>query len=306
MFLATAPPAEGRFVRIRITQTPETQDIPLMTSRGAFCCANAFQFIDNLSDDEKIRYRGTCLRHGFASLAVIPVRYRETILGAIHLADARANIIPLERVEFLEHIAMMIGEAVHRFDIEANLRDSEERYRDLVESSPEAICMIVDEAVVYVNPMAVKLMRAESTDAMIGRTMWEFIHPDSRDIAINSLNEISVDSRQVGPVEIKAICLDGSVFDAGGRDRRCARRARGILAMFRDITEQTPAAGPAIENSVFWKPGWGIWATGMASSPMRCGGRMRCIASSGCRCSSSRPLMADTSILMTEIASSRP
>lgn len=222
-----------------ITQTPETQDIPLMTSRGAFCCANAFQFIDNLSDDEKIRYRGTCLRHGFASLAVIPVRYRETILGAIHLADARANIIPLERVEFLEHIAMMIGEAVHRFDIEANLRDSEERYRDLVESSPEAICMIVDEAVVYVNPMAVKLMRAESTDAMIGRTMWEFIHPDSRDIAINSLNEISVDSRQVGPVEIKAICLDGSVFDAEVTATAVTHDGHaGILAMFRDITER--------------------------------------------------------------------
>ena len=62
------------------------------------------------------------MQQGFASLAVVPIRYRQGILGAIHLADLTPERVPTEVVRFLEDMAMLIGEAVHRFDIEVNLR----------------------------------------------------------------------------------------------------------------------------------------------------------------------------------------
>ena len=110
-----------------IARTPEPQDAKVMTARGSFRCDNTFSFVDSLSENEKKQYRGTCIKTGFASVAVVPVRFREQILGAIHLADKNENKLPVENVEFLEDMAYLIGEAVHRFNVEESLRVSEKR-----------------------------------------------------------------------------------------------------------------------------------------------------------------------------------
>jgi PAS domain S-box-containing protein len=110
-----------------VTQQRESQDIPLATPRGSFHSNNAVEFLNKLAPKDKTVYRGNCIKHGFKSLAVIPIRYREAILGAIHVADERASMVPLEKVEMLENMAMLIGEAVHRFDVEQSLRSSEAR-----------------------------------------------------------------------------------------------------------------------------------------------------------------------------------
>jgi signal transduction histidine kinase len=64
-------------------------------------------------------------------VAVIPLRYREKVLGAIHLADEREGNIPLRVVEFIESMSSLIGEAVHRFNLEDDLRESENRLHHL-------------------------------------------------------------------------------------------------------------------------------------------------------------------------------
>jgi PAS domain S-box-containing protein len=104
-----------------ITQTLERQEAGFMTAKGSFHCDNTFTFLDSLSEDEKKQNRGNCPKAGFASIAVVPIRYREEILGAIHLADENKNKISKESVEFLEDMALLIGEAVHRFDIEQKI-----------------------------------------------------------------------------------------------------------------------------------------------------------------------------------------
>ncbi|TFG47533.1 MAG: PAS domain S-box protein, partial [Candidatus Brocadiia bacterium] len=110
-----------------VTNRPDPQDAVVMTEKGSFRCDNTFNFVDSLSENEKKRFRGNCLHAGFASVAVVPVRYRQNILGAIHLADEQENKVPLETVEFLEEMAAMIGEAVYRFSVEESLRLNEGR-----------------------------------------------------------------------------------------------------------------------------------------------------------------------------------
>ncbi|MFA5251900.1 MAG: PAS domain S-box protein [Phycisphaerae bacterium] len=163
-----------------ITQSPERQDMPLLTPRGSFYSGNTFKFVDSLTEKGKKRYRGYCMRHGFASLAVVPIRYRNKVLGAIHLADKKENKTPAQTVEFIENIAMLIGEAVHRFDIETELRESEERYRQLVELSPEGIGVERDDKIVFINTAAARLLDAKSSAELIGKSILDFVHPDYR------------------------------------------------------------------------------------------------------------------------------
>lgn len=163
-----------------ITQKPEPQDALVMTSKGSFRCDNTFEFFNSLPEKSKARYRGHCMHHGFASLAVVPIRYREKVLGAIHLADKKENKTLAQTVEFIENMAMLIGEAVHRFDVEVELRQSEDRYRQLVELSPEGIGVERDDKIVFMNTAAARLLDAKSPAELIGRQILDFVHPDYR------------------------------------------------------------------------------------------------------------------------------
>jgi PAS domain S-box-containing protein len=106
-----------------VKQRPDPQDAPALTPRGSFGCDNAAAFVARLSPEEQARFRGNCIRAGFKSLAVVPIRYREETLGAIHMADERPGVTPRTTVEFVEQMAPLVGEAIHRFNAEEEIRE---------------------------------------------------------------------------------------------------------------------------------------------------------------------------------------
>jgi PAS domain S-box-containing protein len=114
-----------------VTGKSDPQDISVITPGGSFCCGNTIEFVNHLSDEEKSRYRGLCIKNGFLSVTIIPIRYLDKIVGAIHLADKREAFMPLSIVEFLESMAPLIGEAINRLNLEEELRESENRLRVL-------------------------------------------------------------------------------------------------------------------------------------------------------------------------------
>jgi len=109
--------------------TLQHPDRPLLTPGGSFRSDDAIAFANTLAPDEQPHYRGNCMKFGFASLAVVPVRYREQIIGAIHLADRRPGQFSPAAVEFIESMTPLIGEAILRFQTELELA----RHRDHLE-----------------------------------------------------------------------------------------------------------------------------------------------------------------------------
>ncbi|HWX22593.1 MAG TPA: PAS domain S-box protein [Candidatus Binatia bacterium] len=115
-----------------VTATFEDQDRPLLTPAGSYRCNDTTGFIAQLPEEKRARYRGNCQKFGFASLAVVPIRYRGGVLGAIHLADPRPDRFPLPAIEFVETMAPLLGEAIHRFQAEAELAKYKDRLEELV------------------------------------------------------------------------------------------------------------------------------------------------------------------------------
>jgi PAS domain S-box-containing protein len=128
-----------------VTGKFEPPDMSAITPNGSFYLNNSINFLNNLSKEDVKRFRGNCIRSGFLSIAIVPVRYREETLGAIHLADKKEGMLPLKVVQFIESMAPLVGEAVHRFNTEEELRRTrdelemrvEERTRELVEINNE-------------------------------------------------------------------------------------------------------------------------------------------------------------------------
>ena len=65
---------------------------------------------------------------------------------------------------------------------EEALRESEERYRQLVELSPEAIFVHIDGKFVYINPAATKLFNLSAPEEVIGKSVFDFYHPDYHEV----------------------------------------------------------------------------------------------------------------------------
>jgi len=125
-----------------ITGNPDPQDASVMTPGGSFRCDDTLAFVGRFSAEGKTRFRGVCIQNGFLSLSIVPVRYGNKILGSIQLADEEREKISLPFIEFLESMSPLIGEAINRFNLKDELRDSENRLRFL---SSQLLTVLEDE-----------------------------------------------------------------------------------------------------------------------------------------------------------------
>ena len=123
-----------------ILQKPVEQDKTLLTTGGSFYSNDSLAFVKGLSPQQAKDYRGNCMKHGFQSIAVVPIRYRDEVFGAIHLADSRKDMVPLTKIQFIETtISPLIGEAIHRFNAESELEKHRLHLEDLVKNRTEEL-----------------------------------------------------------------------------------------------------------------------------------------------------------------------
>jgi PAS domain S-box-containing protein len=93
------------------------------------------------------------------------------------------------------------------------LRESEERYRVLVESSPEPIAVHSQGVIVYANPAAARLMGADEPARLLGMPVLDFVHPDDRQIVLDRIRRTQQEGRMAEPVEERFVRLDGGVIN---------------------------------------------------------------------------------------------
>ncbi|MBL8025079.1 MAG: PAS domain S-box protein [Fibrobacteres bacterium] len=112
----------------------------LFTKGGSCWINDSFPLLDLPPDqDPRLHPRNNCIHQGYASVALIPIRTKNEIVGLIQLNDKRKGRFSLKTVEILEDIAVHIGSAMMRKRAEEELRKSEETYRALVDGLPDIV-----------------------------------------------------------------------------------------------------------------------------------------------------------------------
>ena len=97
-----------------------------------------------------------------------------------------------------------------RVATEQSLRESEQRYRQLVETSPLAIAVHSEGAIVFVNAEAVRLLRASGPEELLGRSIMEVAHSDDHSLTRQRM-AASYSGKSPGPgLETRMIRVDGS------------------------------------------------------------------------------------------------
>lgn len=127
--------------------------------------------------------RHNLVKEGLRSLAIIPIRHGERIIGTINLASHTHEVIDEEYTNLIETIAESeIGMAVSRVIAEEAVQKSEERHRTLFETMAQGVVyQAADGSITAANPAAERILGLP-LDQMQGRTSfdprWNAIHED--------------------------------------------------------------------------------------------------------------------------------
>jgi len=122
-----------------------------------------------------------------------------------------------------------------------DLRESEDRYRKLVEISPDAVFIHQEGKIVYANPATVRLLGALHQHEILGKNVLDFVQPKFRDSVRNTIiQDISGDTTP--PMELHMSRIDGTPVIVEGRGVRTFINGEfAIQVALRDITERKRA-----------------------------------------------------------------
>jgi diguanylate cyclase (GGDEF)-like protein/PAS domain S-box-containing protein len=96
---------------------------------------------------------------------------------------------------------------------DAALKESQERYRVLVEGSPVGIAVHRRGRLVYVNPAAIRMVGARGADELVDKPILELVHPDHREAVMQRVRDALERGIDEPLAEEKFLRLDGRTID---------------------------------------------------------------------------------------------
>lgn len=169
----------------------------------------------------------------------------ELVVGAMR-AGASDYLVKDRLIRLVPAVQRELTEARRRRErrhIQEALQESEERYRRLVDLSPEGILVVVvDGKVVFANPAAAVIFGFDGPHRLHGHVASDLIHPDYRDLVAERHKSLLTHELHVPRIEVKLMRQDGTVVDVEvAAGRVTYRNQTGVQLLIHDITERRRA-----------------------------------------------------------------
>ncbi|MGE5235357.1 MAG: PAS domain S-box protein [Acidobacteriota bacterium] len=122
---------------------------------------------------------------------------------------------------------------------EAELRDSEARYRALVQLSPDGIAVHSGGRLVFANTRGARLLGYDSADDLVGRSILDFVHPDFRNLASERAARAQLEGEAQPLMAEKFVRKDGTTLDVEVASMPFTYQGRpAVQVVIRDISER--------------------------------------------------------------------
>lgn len=122
------------------------------------------------------------------------------------------------------------------------LRESEERYRALVQMSPDTVSILDGDRILFTNPAGARLVGVPEPGQLVGRSVLEFVHPDDRERMEARLREVAEQEEPLTSSEWRVLRADGRPVTVETVASRIVWQGRPALQVCaRDISERKAA-----------------------------------------------------------------
>lgn len=131
-----------------------------------------------------------------------------------------------------------------RVRTEKALRESELRYRQLVELSPDIILVQCDDTLVFINEEGARRLGAENAQQIVGNSLLDYVAPDSRKVVQEQLHLFLEGKKTRTPfIEEQFLRFDGTMIDVEMAASPFNHQGQpAVLIIARDITERKQVA----------------------------------------------------------------
>ncbi len=129
------------------------------------------------------------------------------------LIGDRTRELDDNRIAMLNLLEDLKNENEARKESESRLAESEEKYRQMVNLSPDAIIVHAGGKLLFANQAAISMVGADSFDQMQQRPLMEYVHPEFRQLAAGRIGRIYETMEPAPFTEEKFLDLQGRVID---------------------------------------------------------------------------------------------
>ncbi len=202
--------------------------------RTAFKTRKPFA-VGDISAIPGLRRAPAALAAGLHSAFAFPLTADGEPLGAMEFFRREPSAPDEALTTTATVLGTMLGELLAR-------RQADSRYRELVELSPDALVVHCDDAYVFANRAAVRVLGANDVSQILGRDAYSIVHPDFHDISRSRVQRMYVDRRDVPMLELKYVRFDGAIIDVEASSRYFVYAGRpAIQTIFRDVSPRKHA-----------------------------------------------------------------
>jgi PAS domain S-box-containing protein len=197
-----------------------------------------------------------------ASLMLVPVRNCTRVIGILSVQSYTLRAYDQADLHTLQTLADHCGGALERIRAERALRDSEQRFRDLFEGSPDAVFVEdPDGTVLDINPAASRLHDMARED-LIGKNVFDLVPSEMREEAARDFKAL-VEGR-LQQIEGVSRTQDGRSVPVEVRASRINYAGKpAVLLHVRDITDRKLAEAALRSSELLFHSVWENSVDGM-------------------------------------------
>lgn len=127
---------------------------------------------------------------------------------------------------------------------------SEESYKQLIETIPDAIMIHSQNLILYVNKAGGNILGAQKKDDILGKMIYDFIDENYQALAVKRLKQLREENRPLNHVEQKLVRLDGQkVFIEVSSRFIVYKGKKAILSILNDITDKKKTTETLLQKS---------------------------------------------------------